>query len=361
MSQVPEPGWYPNPENPQQIRWWDGQQWTDRTEPSPQQGAFPPPAGPPPGGAPTHPGFIQSTSSSTSTSEWVSEVMTIVGARAGHFFTLAVLLSLVPGLIQSVVMYFALNDMFLEYAEDGSSVTFEGVSGRGAGALAVVMILSWVVGLVMWIAFARQTQLTRVGRPETWSESLRSAVPRFPRVFGVQLLSLLMLLGAFVVLAIVAGLVSIAVPLLGLLLAVVGAVVVLLYISMVTPASAVAPKGVGSVSHGISLARGNGRYLLKRALAFSAMGLSIVIIFYIFSAALTRQEAVAVPTRDGFVTLTGDMVVGGSLLNHVLSQTITWLGQALSSVLMISGLVIAYGDLGGRFESSLEPKSDSQI
>ncbi len=26
--------WYPDPQNPAMLRWWDGQQWTDRTQPA---------------------------------------------------------------------------------------------------------------------------------------------------------------------------------------------------------------------------------------------------------------------------------------------------------------------------------------
>lgn len=34
MSQPPA-AWHPDPENPNQLRWWDGQRWTDATSPSP--------------------------------------------------------------------------------------------------------------------------------------------------------------------------------------------------------------------------------------------------------------------------------------------------------------------------------------
>lgn len=27
----PQPGWFPDSNNPQLLRWWDGQQWTEHT------------------------------------------------------------------------------------------------------------------------------------------------------------------------------------------------------------------------------------------------------------------------------------------------------------------------------------------
>lgn len=41
---TPAPGWFPDPENPKQTRWWDGQQWTAQTAPPPPTGMLPPPA-----------------------------------------------------------------------------------------------------------------------------------------------------------------------------------------------------------------------------------------------------------------------------------------------------------------------------
>ncbi len=42
---TPKAGWFPDPENPKQTRWWDGQQWTAQTSPPPPTGMLPPPAG----------------------------------------------------------------------------------------------------------------------------------------------------------------------------------------------------------------------------------------------------------------------------------------------------------------------------
>lgn len=37
MTQPPA-GWHPDPQNPNLLRYWDGQQWTGHTQPRPQQG-----------------------------------------------------------------------------------------------------------------------------------------------------------------------------------------------------------------------------------------------------------------------------------------------------------------------------------
>jgi hypothetical protein len=38
------PGWYPQSDNPNWLRWWDGQQWTDKVRPAEPPQAFAPPA-----------------------------------------------------------------------------------------------------------------------------------------------------------------------------------------------------------------------------------------------------------------------------------------------------------------------------
>jgi len=42
---MPDPGWYDDPEDQTQLRWWDGARWTDRRQP---RDVTPPPPPPPP-------------------------------------------------------------------------------------------------------------------------------------------------------------------------------------------------------------------------------------------------------------------------------------------------------------------------
>jgi len=47
-TQAPPQGWYPDPQHSELVRWWDGRQWTDQTQPGPTISPAPPPLPPPP-------------------------------------------------------------------------------------------------------------------------------------------------------------------------------------------------------------------------------------------------------------------------------------------------------------------------
>ena len=65
---MPEAGWYDDPEDSTQLRWWDGSRWTERRQPS----ETPPPA--PPGSSSTASGASETPSvwdtAASATSDW---------------------------------------------------------------------------------------------------------------------------------------------------------------------------------------------------------------------------------------------------------------------------------------------------
>jgi hypothetical protein len=76
----PTPGWYPDPENPQQARWFDGSVWTDQVQPLESAAA---------GQSPSAPGAPNGSGSNDTTKR-----VLIIGGAA-----LAVIVTLVGGLL----------------------------------------------------------------------------------------------------------------------------------------------------------------------------------------------------------------------------------------------------------------------
>ena len=48
---MPEAGWYDDPDDSTQLRWWDGDRWSDRRQPRAPREETPPPPPPPSGGS----------------------------------------------------------------------------------------------------------------------------------------------------------------------------------------------------------------------------------------------------------------------------------------------------------------------
>jgi len=69
---MPDPGWYDDPQDPTQLRWWDGSRWTDRRQP--RSAAIPPPSG-------SSYGIPLPTDSPTTSDPWGSATKSSYGAQ----------------------------------------------------------------------------------------------------------------------------------------------------------------------------------------------------------------------------------------------------------------------------------------
>ena len=72
----PSPGWYPDPDGQQVLRWWSGMGWTPHTQPLP---GLQPSAGPAPAAQPQPAGH---RSRNRGGSHWVRNILTVIGGLA---------------------------------------------------------------------------------------------------------------------------------------------------------------------------------------------------------------------------------------------------------------------------------------
>ncbi|MEZ5343738.1 MAG: DUF2510 domain-containing protein [Acidimicrobiales bacterium] len=98
------PGWYPDPRRQFELRWWDGTDWTEHTHNYDRPVA----GGKSPRG------------------EWMSRTLSAVTGRAGHIFTLALLLSSIPAALLAAVGWWAAEDVVILYTASVPDVRVTG-------------------------------------------------------------------------------------------------------------------------------------------------------------------------------------------------------------------------------------------
>lgn len=156
---LPIAGWYPDPEDATQTRWWNGVSWSDHRQPATPAAAAEPPAATPAAAAPVNPYAAQAVPTSTpytmpqagpyAAAPYVAAPATSNAiALAGFIVALVGLLlgiAAVVGLILSIVGFQRANRMI------ASGVT---VGSRRDLALAGIIIagVAMLLGLVVGIA-----------------------------------------------------------------------------------------------------------------------------------------------------------------------------------------------------------------
>lgn len=347
MNAGPEQGWYTNPENSSEVRWWDGNAWTDHTERNPM--AVPAVAQIPGGSVPPPPLVPPSSVTARDFSGWFNELFRLVWARIGHLFTLGAIFSLLPSLLQGLAMYLVFRDaeLRIDYLTDEVDYTGPGVAGFMV--IAVVIIAAVVATLVLYCAICRQIHLEGENEPEPWSASVLPALKRTPRLLGSMfLLGLVcmgvMLLGLVVVLvsaALTPALLLITIPLYIFVL-----FVALLRLAFAPVIAAIGPKGYGSIRKSIEVSKGHTMAMLGR-LAL------LTVVSWIISIAVSsafQGSGGVVPIGAGVtedVVLNFEMLYGSNPAAFMLLMALTPIINTMSTSVMLAGLLVMYKDFGG--------------
>ncbi len=349
----PVAGWYPD-HNAGQLRYWDGNAWTEHLTPYP---AGDPGAPPPPSAvdviasAAVAPGVTASTDRLPPLNQWISETFRLVIDQAGHIFTLIVVLTFAVDLIAAGLTWYAVQDVVVTVT-DGASITVDGATVWIAFA-ALASIVSIATKVALAASSARHVLAARTGVPESWSDTLRETVARLPRVVG----AILAFFGSFVVLYIAVviplGLVTAVAPIVGLLallVAFLGIVAGLARIGFGPVMSMIAPVGQGGIRRSISLTKGLTLVLVRRLAMLAMIGFTMLFITSLFTAPLLGGSGELVANGD--VVNLGD-VVGDNAAAFGIGQIISGLVAGLFAALVGGGLGLIYADLGGPIEPTI--------
>ena len=341
---MPEAGWYQDPHNPNQQRYWDGQTWTEHTHDAP----FHIPSAPQPDHGPGHVNDI---------GDWLSRSFKVLFANAMPVFIL-LLIGLIPGILSFYLIAQAIDGVSVSL-DDG---TFTGLSG-GAVTLGIAGVLVAAIASVA-IGLAQSHLLHRghLGLATSVGPSLVAGLKGTPRYLGWSIVIGLAAIAVFVggiLLIVLGGLVD---PILAVLLGVVVVVgliagMVWLWVksSFLNVSSAVGPSGQSALRE--SFERSAGRFwpVFGRLLILALIGLAVG----------TVISSIAAPGYlNGFeVSAEGTPILGGVPIedldelvftdvipydaDFLVATIISSLLNGMVALFSRSGVTALYADLNG--------------
>ncbi len=289
---MPEAGWYQDPHNPNQQRYWDGQTWTEHTHDAP----FHIPSAPQP---------EYGSDQVNDIGDWLGRSFKVLFANAAPVFIL-LLIGLIPGI---------LSFYLIAQAVDGVSLSLDDGSLNGVSASAIVfgiagVIVAAVASVAIGLAQSHLLHRGHLGLTTSVGQSLVAGLAGLPRYIGWSIVIVLAVVAAIVVgiiIVVLGGLVDpILAGLLGFLLAIaaiVGMVWLWVKASFLNVSAAVGPKGQSALRESFSRSAGRFWPVFGRLLILALIGLAVG----------TVISSIAAPGYlNGFeVGSDGDLVLGG--------------------------------------------------
>ena len=362
---MPEAGWYQDPHNPEQQRYWDGSTWTEHTHDAPFHMSQAPTQAQGSGaqgyGAPGQaPGYINEIG------EWLSRSFRVLFANAMPVFILLVL-SLIPAVLIFLAIGGAVNDVVVRFdgfdAEEGfTNLDIDGLSGGAFGLAALMLILGPIIAAIFSLAQSFVLHRGHLGQSASLGSALSAGLKGLPRYIGWTLAIMLAIFGTFIligfVLAVLAAVSDALVALLMFVLVIAAIPVVIWYLTktaFLNVACAVAPTGQSALR--ASTERSKGRFwgVFGRILLLFIIGFFVsLIVNGITGSSYTSALGVGaggdltingVALSDLNEVRLGDVLPFGS--EHLIATIIGGLLSGAVSLYNRSGVAGLYADTAG--------------
>ncbi len=328
------PGWYPDPRRQFELRWWDGNLWTEHThnyDQSPQTG---------------------------SRSDWLGRTIKAVASRAGHVFTLTLLLAAVPSVLTTLAVWWAVDGVVLTITQaPAEDIAVTGFDQGRILPLAAAIVMSFLVSVALGAALRRQTVAADAGRSDSWAVSLRATVHRLPRLLGTWISWALVLVVASIIGLVVVSIVAVAAPV--LLLLIIPAVLALgclflIHVGLVPAAAALAPKGVGAWRQSWEAPKGRRIDFLVRSFLIWAITLGFQFFVGTSFSSLSGAGGDGLDPEADILELTRSSFLGSNLALAVGSGLLVAIIGGFAIATRAAGYGLLYKESGGAIDDALQ-------